>query len=203
MARRPTLPLVALALALSSFHSERPAPVLGPAPAPIEMAAEPAPAPAVAAVMERLAEHHTGLADFEIRPVAEAIVREAAAHDMEPELVLAVIRVESGYYNFAVSQVGAMGLMQLLPSTAEELALDRGLDWYGPQTLFDPASNVALGVAYLSWLRERYHDTGVALAAYNWGPGQIDRRLRQGTAVPAGYAKRVLDSYRKASRAAS
>jgi soluble lytic murein transglycosylase len=103
--------------------------------------------------------------------------------------------VESRYYNFAVSPVGAMGLMQVLPPTGEELAAELGIAWLVPQTLFDPHANVKLGVAYLKWLERRYGRLEVALAAYNWGPGHIDRRLRSGRPVPAGYARDVLEVY--------
>ena len=53
-----------------------------------------------------------------------------------------------------------------------------------------------LGVAYLKWLKGRYGRIDVALAAYNWGPGRIDRKLRAGRPVPAGYASDVLAVYR-------
>ena len=128
----------------------------------------------------------------ELRRLAETIVREARRHDLDPQLVIAVIRVESAGYNFAVSHVGAMGLMQLMPDTAEELAGDLGLDWQGPDSLFDPRINVKMGLAYLKMLSDRYGSTSTALAAYNWGPGRIDRRLRRGQSVPELYASRVM-----------
>jgi soluble lytic murein transglycosylase len=106
------------------------------------------------------------------------------------------MHVESRYDCFAVSEKNAMGLMQILPTTGEWLAAQIGVPWQGPQTLFDPIVNVRLGVAYLSRLLNRYDgDLAAALAAYNWGPGHIDGRLRDGAPLPAAYADLVLRAY--------
>jgi len=131
----------------------------------------------------------------EIRTVAQTIVDASKQHGLDPSLVLAVIHVESRYDAFAVSPVGAMGLMQILPSTGRELAEQQGIDWIGPQTLFDPVANVRIGVAYLKQLSDRYGSTSMALAAYNWGPGRIDRRLRSGTPLPTAYPALVLEAH--------
>jgi soluble lytic murein transglycosylase len=111
------------------------------------------------------------------------------------------MHVESRFNAFALSPVGAIGLMQVMPATGEELAADLGVVWRGAQTLFDPFVNLRLGVAYLKQLESRYGDTATALAAYNWGPGHIDRRIRRGRALPTEYPKLVLDAH--AQRAGS
>lgn len=128
-----------------------------------------------------------GLSPLEIRAVARAILDAASEYSVDPSLVMAVIHVESRYDAFAVSQVGALGLMQILPSTGRELAERIGIEWNGPATLFDPVANVTLGVAYLRELKDRFGDTGAALAAYNWGPGRIRQRLREGEPMPTTY----------------
>ena len=142
-----------------------------------------------------LEERHTGLAQREIVEVARTIVDEAHAEDVEIDLVLAVIQVESAGYHRAVSPVGALGLMQLMPSTGKHLARERGIPWYGPATLFDPVVNVKLGIAYLHALSDRYDHVPTALAAYNWGPGRIDRRIRRKARVPEVYVKQVMRIY--------
>ncbi len=175
-------------------------------PTPAAAAVAPTPTPAaleelteidslIPAIADYLRAYHTGLADHEIDAVARAIVVEARRYDFDPSLVLAVMHVESGYYNFATSPVGALGLMQLLPSTAEYMAQKLGIEWKGSVTLFQPVTNVRLGVAYLDRLSRRYHSLPVALAAYNWGPSRIDRRLRRGASLPTRYAQLVLDAY--------
>ena len=141
---------------------------------------------------------HTGLLPVEITRLSVAIAAESSRANLPIELVLALIQVESSGNNFAVSPVGAMGLMQLMPATAEGVAGRIGLRWAGPETLFDPVTNVRLGVVYLRELLDRYGSVTTALAAYNWGPTRIAERLRQGQPVPALYARRVLSVYGKA-----
>ena len=133
----------------------------------------------------------------EVVRVSAAIRREALRFGLPPELVLAVIEVESRFDAFAVSGVGAMGLMQILPSTGEALAARLGIVWQGPRTLFDPAVNVTLGIAYLAEMRDRFEHWPTALAAYNWGPSAIGRRLSAGAPIPDGYAQRVLAVQRR------
>ncbi len=149
----------------------------------------------VAEILRRLSIRHTALSTNERTDVANAILREARRNDLDPDLVMAVIEVESAGYHLAVSHVGAMGLMQLLPATGEELAGKLDIPWNGDDTLFDPIVNVRLGTAYLRELANRYGDVSVALAAYNWGPGRIDRRLRRGAAVPSRYIEQVMRAY--------
>ncbi len=136
-----------------------------------------------------------GLTERELLLLTRALLRACDRHALEPRLVLAVIAVESSYDPFAVSPVGALGLMQIMPATGAELAAREGIHWRGEQTLFDPLVNVRLGVRYLRQLADRYDRLSTALAAYNWGPGHIDRRLRRGTPLPVGYPRLVFDAY--------
>ena len=112
-----------------------------------------------------------------------------------PDLVLALIEVESSGYNFARSRADALGLMQLQPETAQFVARRAGVPWYGRQTLFEPGSNVRLGVAYLRQLVDRYASVSTALAAYNWGPTRISAMLANGEPVPGVYTQRVLRAF--------
>ena len=142
-----------------------------------------------------LSTRHTGLANHEIEALAETIVAEARRNHFEPALLVGLIRVESGGYNFAVSAVGALGLMQIMPPTGEELARRFDVPWHGPDTLFNPEANVRMGTAYLRELTDRYNgDVATALTAYNWGPGNVDRRKRAGGRIPTFYATRVFEA---------
>lgn len=187
MNRRHAFALASLALGLSCAqprppHESKVTEAVAVAPA----------APSAADDIEAmLATHMTGLAGFEVRRTAEAIVAEAARNRVDPHLVLAVMNTESGYYNFARSSVGALGLMQIMPATGEMLAREAGLDWSGPDDLFAPELNVRLGVRYLALLHARYGTWQRALAAYNWGPAAIDRRLADGNGVPQVYVQQV------------
>jgi len=152
--------------------------------------------PMVDRAIRYLEERRSGLHRAEIAQVAAAIVREAKIQGIDPNLVMAVIHIESRGNTFALSPVGAMGMMQIMPSTGEELAAQLDIHWRGAQTLFDPLANVRMGVAYLKQLESRYGNMATALAAYNWGPGRIDSKIRRGVAVPASYSGSVLATYR-------
>ena len=146
-------------------------------------------------IMQRFSVRHTALPERERIALAHTIVREAKVQNLDPELVMAVIEVESAGYHRAESHVGALGLMQLLPSTGKELAGKMGIPWKGDDTLFDPTINVQLGTAYLRELADRYDgNVSTALAAYNWGPGRIDRRIRSGASVPSKYIEQVMSA---------
>jgi soluble lytic murein transglycosylase-like protein len=154
--------------------------------------------PAVESVRTHLLRYQasTGLTDAEVARLAQTVVVEARRYHFDPGLVLAVIHVESRFDTYAVSAKDALGLMQLLPSTGEALAPIVGVEWRGPQTLFDPVANVRIGVAYLRQLTDRYNGSvRTALVAYNWGPGRIDQFVRAGDPLPNEYSQLVLAAY--------
>ena len=128
-------------------------------------------------------------AELANREKIEEMIREVSGrYRVDPALVRAVIQTESNWNSTAVSRKGALGLMQLVPGTAQQL---------GVNNAFDPKQNLDGGVRYLHALLERYNgDLDRALAAYNAGPGAVDRS----GGIPQyretrDYVQKVTDSY--------
>jgi len=119
----------------------------------------------------------------------EALIASASrSYEVDPDVVKAVIEAESNYDEQAVSPKGALGLMQLMPSTAREL---------GVTDAFDPGQNIDGGVRYLRWLlTELKGDLSLALAAYNAGPARVFGKNRI-PPIPEtrSYVARVLKLY--------
>ncbi len=115
----------------------------------------------------------------------ESIIHQAAqAYNLNPNLIAAVIHAESNFDTNAVSHTGAQGLMQLMPATAAEL---------GVTNPFDPKQNIMGASRYLKNLVNRYEgDLNLALAAYNWGMGNLERHPDRLPAETSNYIAKVL-----------
>lgn len=107
------------------------------------------------------------------------IAAAAERHEMDPYLIAALIRVESSFDPSVRSPKGAIGLMQVLPSTARYVAKVRGRP-YVQENLYRPVHNIDVGTYYLRRLRDRYGRIEYALAAYNGGEANVDRWLSEG-----------------------
>jgi soluble lytic murein transglycosylase len=124
----------------------------------------------------------------------EQIIRtHADNHDLDPALLAAVVYVESRFDPNARSTAGAIGLMQLLPDTAEGIASRTGGHRFVVADLRDPEINVRYGSWYLDHLRERYDDTRIALAAYHAGQGNVDAWLRDGGRIEFPETRTYVD----------
>ena len=166
------------------------APVRAPA---ASEAARSLPADWARTVLASSREAFPGVSREQTGKIVPIVQRYAARFKVDPLLVLAVIQVESRFDATAVSDQGAMGLMQLRGDTARELAEDLGLSWRGDEQLFDPETNVMLGCAYLSRLTTRFGDVDAALAAYSSGPALVEARRDVNSRIPLAYTDRVWD----------
>jgi soluble lytic murein transglycosylase-like protein len=124
----------------------------------------------------------------EHRRIVQIVVQEALAFRLDPRLVLAVIRAESAFDPMARSARNAVGLMQLIPETAQRFSV---------RDPSDPLENVRGGMAYLRWLLAYYRgDVPLVLAAYNAGEGAVDRhRGVPPFAETIGYVQRIRAMY--------
>ncbi len=117
------------------------------------------------------------------------IQNRAQEYGVDANLVKAVVQAESGFNAHAVSPVGAQGLMQLMPGTSQQLGVTQP---------FDPLQNIDGGTRYLKGLLDKYQDVPKAVAAYNAGPGAVDKY--NGTppyAETQNYVKRVVGLYQQ------
>lgn len=120
--------------------------------------------------------------------LAREIHQAARDEGIDPELAFRLVRVESAFNPRARSRVGALGLTQLMPSTARWF--DRTLTHEG---ILAPPTNLRVGFRYLHRLIDKYDgDLQLALLAYNRGDGAVDRDLRRGRDPENGYSRRVL-----------
>lgn len=119
----------------------------------------------------------------------------AYQYEVEPNLINGVIWVESRFQPRAKSPAGARGLMQLMPATATSLARSMGK---GRAASYDPEFNIAAGTLYVKKMMRRYKgDINLALAAYNAGPGNVDKWTRNGRTLPPNsqrYVELVMDA---------
>ena len=184
---------VGLAIALSACQT----PFRGSlwrTPAPDDRAE--APAPAGPTRTERIAEllvHHAP----DLRPVDRARVAAAVEsaredHNVDPLLLLAIIEQESKFNPRASGPHGSIGLMQIKPFVARDIAKRHGSPWSGLRTLYDPAANVAIGASYLGEMFDMYTDPALAIAAYNQGPYRVQRLVARGQNPRSKYLQAVL-----------
>jgi soluble lytic murein transglycosylase-like protein len=144
---------------------------------------------------EILNERAPQLDPLQVEGVARAVVKAEQEHGLPALLVLALIEQESHFRPKARGPGGSLGLMQLMPRSARAIAAQHGIPWQGTRTLHDPVKNVHLGVLYLAELREVFGSTDLAMAAYNIGPGALQKRLARGKSCKGPYVTGVLQRF--------
>lgn len=146
-------------------------------------------------------------------PYFDEIRISAFENRIDPFLIAAVIRTESKFGETNVSHAGAIGLMQLMPDTAEWIAAKSGVPYSSPKDLAQPQINIRLGSWYLAYLQQRYNgNLAAVIAAYNAGPNRVDQWLKTGVwngtfedsgKIPVGetrhFVGRVFYNYQKYS----
>ena len=123
------------------------------------------------------------------RNIARQAHKYAALYKRDPDLVLAIIAEESRFNPDAVSPVGAVGLMQVMPQWEKVLGIQGSLK--------DPETSIKYGLQVLGFYMEMYKDIEIALTAYNRGPGPVDMSLMRGKDPKNTYAPKVLKVYER------
>ncbi len=123
------------------------------------------------------------------RRIARSVASEAMLFGQDPNLMLAIMAVESDFNPKAVSAQGAVGLMQVMPHWKKVLGLQ--------SELTEPEVSIHNGIQILGFYQQMYRDLETALTAYNRGPGPVDGALMRGANPANGYAARVLATYER------
>jgi soluble lytic murein transglycosylase-like protein len=148
-------------------------------------------------ILEILERQPTGLANVTKEELAEVIYEEATRYNQDPKFILALISIESEFYNWSVSEKGAKGLMQIMPYVAQSLSQELGIEWSGDRTLFNPYLNIRMGIYYFSQLALDFKDVGVALTAYNYGPTYVKGLIERNERIPNDYYRKFIIAYQK------
>ncbi len=132
---------------------------------------------------------------YQAHSIALTVIDQASKFSLDPYFILAVISGESSFNPLAVGPVGEIGMMQIRPATGEWISSIMKYKWRGKNSLRDPIHNIKLGVAYLSWLRNKFQGHGqLYLAAYNMGPHSVKKALAKNV-YPKDYPIHVMKRY--------
>lgn len=141
---------------------------------------------------------------------SEYVYKYAEENNVDPYLIFAIIKAESNFSRNIESSSGAIGLMQLMESTAVEMANEIGEEVVVKEALFNPKTNIKIGTSYYAYLIKHYNgNEHLALAAYNAGMGNVDRWIEEGTIKEDGsdlenipyketnnYVRKILRNYK-------
>ncbi len=148
----------------------------------------------VVRLREILADNRIYMSKGNVEEMASKVELVSRKYGISAEMIYAVIRAESSFNPMALSDKGAMGLMQVLPSTAREVAARINIRWTDEKILWDPMTNLEVGTYYLHTLMDRFDSVEVALAAYNQGPNRIAALQADQADLPMDYTVRVLSN---------
>jgi soluble lytic murein transglycosylase len=133
---------------------------------------------------------------LELFKLSRQILTLSRYYSLDPLLILAIIKVESGFKPTARSNVGAVGLMQVMPIVMREVGSEISVE--KREELLDPYKNLHLGIYYFTYLLDKYRNNlQHALVAYNLGPSALDQHISHREAVSLDYYFKVMQWYKK------
>ncbi len=147
--------------------------------------------------MAYLKNENGALSERKMKAIARHVYDESERYHIDYRLVLALMKVESGFRKDAVSSKGAVGLLQIKPSLGKTVAKDIGIKWRGDSQLHEPEKNIKIGVCHLSGLIKQFETLSTALHAYNGGVNRAKADAAQKNAFPVRFASAVIKEYSK------
>ena len=146
-------------------------------------------------IFQVIEDFQIGFTEQERAGLANVIFDESRKYNYDPLLVMAVILTESTFKKGQVSHVGARGIMQVMPSTGQDLAMRSGMKWIGSEQLFDPTTNVKLGTLHLFEQILKFKDVKKGIIAYNLGEARLRGKLRANKPLPNQYFRKIWENY--------
>lgn len=146
-------------------------------------------------IFQAIEDFQVGFSAQEKIDLARVIFEESRKYNYDPMLIMAVILTESSFKKGQVSDAGARGVMQVMPSIGRDLAEKTGLEWHGSDQLFDPVTNIRLGTLHLFEQILKFKDVKKGLMAYNLGETRLRGRIRMNKPLPGQYVRRVWENY--------
>ena len=147
-------------------------------------------------VFKVIDDFQSGFNHHEKGELASVIYDESKRYGFDPFMILALILTESSFKRYQESEMGAQGLLQIMPAVAYDLAQRKNWEWKGELSLFDPSFNVKLGVLHLYQLFVKFKDMKKALVAYNMGENALQLKLKSEQNIPSYFANKVFKNYR-------
>ena len=139
---------------------------------------------------------------------SEYVEKYAEENNLDPLLVYSIIKAESNFKKDAKSNSDAIGLMQVMPSTAREIGENLGIEEINEEILYEPELNIQIGTKYFRNLLDKYNNYNLAIIAYNAGMGNLDKWIEEGIIDKQGenienipfsetknYVKKILQNY--------
>jgi soluble lytic murein transglycosylase len=146
-------------------------------------------------ILQVIEDFQIGFNDREKGELANVIFSECQKYDYDPLFLISLILTESSFRRHQVSEKGARGLMQILPSTGRVLAGKIGIDWEGDKTLHESDLNIQIGSRYLFEQILKFKDVHKALISYNLGETELMNRMRLNEPLPRYFLNKVMNNY--------
>ncbi len=148
-------------------------------------------------IFKAIDDFQIGFTGEEVRELTDVIYTESKRYEYDPMFILAIILTESSFKKGQKSEVGARGLMQVVPFVGADVASRTGVEWEGSQTLFEPEANIRLGTFHLFEQILKFGDIKKALLSYNLGETRLRNMIRKQKPLPKEYLKRVMENYKQ------
>ena len=147
-------------------------------------------------IFKAIDDFQIGFNEEEVTNLANVIFTESKKYKYDPMFILAIILTESSFKKGQKSNMGARGLMQLMPFVGADVSSRTGVKWLGTNTLYEPDANVKLGMQHLFEQILKFKDIKKAILAYNIGETKLRSMMRKNKPLPKKYLNKVMENYK-------